>query len=98
MLFHVSVNARCMDLSVLRNDLLPVHVLLTTYNRQGYQNAILHPLGLHNPEQCSLFRNHYVSRAGPGLPAGLCELSHTFGKTHFSLRLLLLLFVTFFTL
>lgn len=44
------------DLGVLRNDSLPARVLPTTYNRQAYHNAILHPLGLVDRERCDKFR------------------------------------------
>lgn len=50
------VDACHTDLSVLQNDLLPVRILPMMYNRQAYQNAILHPLGLPNPEQCDKIR------------------------------------------
>ncbi|KAI0744395.1 hypothetical protein C8Q76DRAFT_575716, partial [Earliella scabrosa] len=41
-----AVDARSIDLELLRNDALPPYVLPTTYALEEYNNALLHPKGL----------------------------------------------------
>ncbi|KAF5334184.1 hypothetical protein D9611_014514 [Ephemerocybe angulata] len=44
----VMVDARNIDLKLLRNDLLPTHLLPNTYNIDAYDGALLEPEGMEN--------------------------------------------------
>ncbi len=47
------VNARTVDLSLLRNDHLPEHVMPSTYSLEEYDGALLDPKGMVDVEECS---------------------------------------------